>query len=65
MTKTEQNMLHSVEEIKERLEHIEVKMRSLFEVRPEYLKKLRRIEKEGYGETFTSIKELRRKIENK
>ena len=33
------------------------------ELRPEYLEKLRRIEKEGYGETFSSIKELRRKIE--
>lgn len=33
------------------------------EIRPEYLKKLKRIEKEGYGETFTSIAELRKKIE--
>ena len=33
------------------------------ELRPEYLEKLRRIEKEGYGETFSSIEELRRKIE--
>ena len=33
------------------------------ELRPEYLKKLRKIEKEGYGETFSSIEELRKKIE--
>ena len=33
------------------------------ELRPEYLKKLKRIEKEGYGETFKSINELRKKIE--
>ncbi|MBS3090452.1 DUF2683 family protein [Candidatus Pacearchaeota archaeon] len=33
------------------------------ELRPEYLEKLKRIEKEGYGETFTSIEQLRRKIE--
>jgi len=35
------------------------------ELRPEYLKKLGRIEKEGYGETFTSIEQLRKKIEKK
>lgn len=35
------------------------------ELRPEYLKKLRRIEKEGYGETFKSIEQLRRKIEKR
>jgi hypothetical protein len=35
------------------------------ELRPEYLEKLRRIEKEGYGETFKSIEELRRKIEKR
>ena len=35
------------------------------EIRPEYLKKLKRIEKEGYGETFTSIEQLRKKIEKK
>jgi hypothetical protein len=33
------------------------------EARPEYLKKLGKIEKEGYGETFSSIEELRNKIE--
>lgn len=33
------------------------------ELRPEYLKKLKRIEKEGYSETFSSIAELRKKIE--
>ena len=33
------------------------------ELRPEYLKKLEKIEKEGYGTTFKSIDELRRKIE--
>ena len=32
-------------------------------LRPEYLKKLQEIEKEGYGETFKSIAELRKKIE--
>lgn len=35
------------------------------ELRPEYLDKLKRIEEEGYGETFKSIEELRRKIEKK
>ena len=33
------------------------------ELRPEYLEKLQRIEREGYGETFDSIAQLRRKIE--
>jgi len=33
------------------------------ELRPEYLKKLEKIEKEGYGETFSSIEELRNSIE--
>jgi hypothetical protein len=33
------------------------------ELRPEYLEKLKKIEKEGYGETFSSINELRKKIE--
>jgi hypothetical protein len=32
-------------------------------LRPEYLEKLEKIEKEGYGETFSSIEELRKKIE--
>ena len=36
-----------------------------FELRPEYIKKLERIEKEGYGEIFTSIEQLRKKIEKK
>ena len=35
------------------------------EIRPEYLEKLKRIEKEGYGETFSSIEELRKIIEEK
>ncbi len=35
------------------------------ELRPEYLEKLKRIEKEGYGETFKSIEQLRRKIEKR
>jgi len=34
------------------------------ELRPEYIEKIKRIEKEGYGETFRSIEELRRKIES-
>lgn len=33
------------------------------EVRPEYLEKLKRIEKEGYGKTFHSVEELRKSIE--
>ena len=33
------------------------------ELRPEYLEKLKNIEKEGYGETFNSIEHLRKKIE--
>ena len=35
------------------------------ELRPEYLKKLEKIEKEGYGETFNSIEQLRRQIEKR
>jgi len=35
------------------------------ELKPEYLVKLGKIEKEGYGETFSSIEELRKKIEKK
>ena len=34
------------------------------ELRPEYLEKLKRIEKEGYTKTFSSIEELRKKIES-
>ena len=33
------------------------------EIRPEYLKRLQKIEKEGYGKTFASIEELRKSIE--
>ena len=33
------------------------------ELRPEYMEKLKGIEKEGYGETFKSIEQLRKKIE--
>lgn len=32
------------------------------EVRPEYIEKLKKIEKEGYGPAFRSIEELRKKI---
>jgi len=35
------------------------------ELRPEYLKKLKRIEEEGYGETFSSIEQLRKKTEKR
>ena len=35
------------------------------ELRPEYLQKLRKIEEEGYGKTFNSIKQLRKKIEKR
>ena len=35
------------------------------ELRPEYLEKLKRIMAEGYGETFTSIEQLRKKIEKR
>ena len=35
------------------------------ELRPEYLEKLAKIEKEGYSETFNSIGQLRRKIEKR
>jgi len=33
------------------------------ELRPEYIGKLKEIEKEGYGRTFSSIEELRDSIE--
>ena len=35
------------------------------ELRPEYLEKLLKIEKEGYEETFSSIEQLRKKIEKR
>ncbi len=35
------------------------------ELRPEYVKKLENIEKEGYGETFKSIEQLRKKTEKR
>lgn len=35
------------------------------EIRPEYLEKLRRIEKEEHGEIFSSIGQLRNKIEKR
>lgn len=34
------------------------------ELKPEYIKKLNKIDKEGYGETFSSIEELRKKVES-
>ncbi|GBE20347.1 MAG TPA: DUF2683 domain-containing protein [Candidatus Pacearchaeota archaeon] len=34
------------------------------ELRPEYIEKLKKIEKEGYGKTFSSISELRKHIES-
>ena len=35
------------------------------ELRPEYIEKLRKIEEEGYGETFNSIEQLKKKIEKR
>ncbi len=35
------------------------------ELRPKYIDKLKKIEKEGYGKTFKSIEELRRIIEKR
>ena len=35
------------------------------ELRPGYLEKLQKIEKEGYGESFSSINQLSKKIEQK
>ena len=35
------------------------------ELRPGFLEKLRKIEEEGYGETFHSIEQLREKIEKR
>jgi len=35
------------------------------EVRPEYLERLRKIEKEGYGKTFSSIDELRKDLKSR
>ena len=35
------------------------------ELRPEYIRKLKKIEKQGYGKTYTSIDELRKEIESK
>ena len=33
------------------------------QLRPEYIEKLKRIEKEGYGEKCSSIEQLKKKIE--
>lgn len=35
------------------------------ELRPEYLEKLKKVEREGYGRGFSSIGQLRKKIEKK
>ncbi len=35
------------------------------ELRPEYIEKLKKIEKEGYGRTFNSIEEFRAIIEKR
>jgi hypothetical protein len=35
------------------------------ELRPEYIEKLQKIEKEGYGKTFSSVEQLRKKIEKR
>jgi len=35
------------------------------ELRPEYVEKLKLIEKEGYGNKFTSVEQLRKKVERK
>ncbi|MEK6847423.1 MAG: DUF2683 family protein [Nanoarchaeota archaeon] len=35
------------------------------ELRPDYLDKLKKIEEEGYGETFNSIEQLKKKIKNR
>jgi len=35
------------------------------ELKPEYIEKLKKIEEEGYGETFSSIEQLRKKIEKR
>jgi len=35
------------------------------QLRPEYMEKLKRIEREGYGKTFNSIGQLRKKIEKR
>lgn len=35
------------------------------ELRPEYLEKLKKIEQEGYSDTFNSIEQLRKKIEKR
>ncbi|MFH1452085.1 MAG: DUF2683 family protein [archaeon] len=34
------------------------------ELRPEFVERLKKIEREGYTETFNSIEELRSRIEN-
>ena len=33
------------------------------QLRPEYLKKLKKIQNEGYGKTFNSVEQLRKEIE--
>lgn len=35
------------------------------ELRPEFVEKLKRIDREGHGEVFSSIEQLRKKIEKR
>ncbi len=52
------------EKISKMEENIEELHEDLHEVKPEYIEKLRKIEKDGKFNKYSSIKDLRRKIEN-
>ncbi len=63
--------METIKEIKKDLELLKKEVEELKiaidiepEVRPEYIKKLRRIEREGKFISFNSINELRESIEN-
>lgn len=55
---------NDLEELKMAVEELKIAIDIEPEVRPEYIKKLRRIEKDGKFIGFDSINELRESIEN-
>lgn len=53
-----------LELIKNEVAELREEIDSLRAVRPEYIKKLRKIEKRGKFTTYSSVAELRKEIEN-
>lgn len=58
------NMKKEIEMLKKAVEEIKLTMDIQPEFRPEYVRKLRKLEKEGKWISFNSIDELRNSIEN-